>query len=124
MTNARPSSMPGATSPRWPAAGFLATLGRPGIVLLIAKLERSARNVALLCRLPEAGVEFVTAKARRYAADMAPVIRSTRAEGATSRAAIAAALTARGVPSPSGRGGWLIRATLNPPSGTNRQQHG
>jgi DNA invertase Pin-like site-specific DNA recombinase len=69
---------------------------------------------------------FITAKARRYAADMAPVIRSTRAEGATSRAAIAAALTARGVPSPSpsGRGGWLIRSTLNPPSGTNRQQHG
>ena len=66
----------------------------------------------------------ITAKVRRYAADMAPVIRSTRAEGATSRAAIAAALTARGVPSPSGRGGWLIRSTLNPPSGMNRQQHG
>ena len=59
MTNARPSSMPGATSPRWPAAGFLATLGRPGIVLLIAKLERSARNVALLCRLLEAGVDLI-----------------------------------------------------------------
>jgi hypothetical protein len=62
MTKARPSSMPGATSPRWPAAGFLATLSRRGIVLLInAKLERLARNVAFVCRLLEAGVEFVAA---------------------------------------------------------------
>ena len=191
MTNARPSSMPGGTSPRWPAAGFLATRGRRGIVLLIAKLERPARNVALVCRLPEAGVEFIaadiptvhkltintlaavadeearmtsarmkaalaTAQARgvrpsnphqrpgtreqafvanRVAAkvhprqglplsrNMAPVIRLTRAGGATSLAAIAPALTAQGVASLSGRGGCLIRTILNPQSGTNRQQH-
>lgn len=43
--------MPGATSPRWPAAGFLATLGRRGIVLLIAKLERAQPGVGL----PSAG---------------------------------------------------------------------
>ena len=34
MTNARPSPTPGATSPRWSAAAFLATLGRRGVVLL------------------------------------------------------------------------------------------
>jgi hypothetical protein len=51
MTNASPSSMPGA-------AGVLATLGRRGIVLLIAKLERLARNVALVRRLLEWGVEL------------------------------------------------------------------
>ena len=192
MTNARPSSMPGATCPRWPAPLFVATLSPPGIVLLIAKFERLARNVAWVCRPMEAGVEFIAAdiptvhkltintlaavadeearmtsarmkaalataqargvrpsnphqrpgtreqafvanrvaakviiaKARRDAADMAPAIRLTLAEGATSLAAIAAALTARSVPRPSGRGGWLIRTTLNPPSGTNRQQHG
>jgi len=61
MINARPSSIPGATSPRWTAAGFLATLGRRGIVLLIAKLKRLARNVALVCRPIEAGVEFIAA---------------------------------------------------------------
>ena len=186
MTNARPSSMPGATCPRWPAPLFVATLSPPGIVLLIAKFERLARNVALVCRPMEAGVKFfaadlptlkkrtihilaavteaearmkaasgakargarlgnprrrpgtreeafsanrmaakvIIAKVRRDAADMAPAIRLTLAEGATSLAAIAAALTARSVPRPSGRGGWLIRTTLNPPSGTNRQQHG
>ena len=40
MTSARASSIPGATSPRWTAAGFLATLGRRRILLLIAKLKR------------------------------------------------------------------------------------
>jgi DNA invertase Pin-like site-specific DNA recombinase len=143
-------------------------------VLLIAKLDRLARNVAFVCRLMEAGVEFIaadlptvnkltihilaavaeeearmtsartkaalaaarargvklgnpnlkpgtrekalaanrmaakaiTAKARRYAADMAPVIAAIKTEGATSLGAIAAALTARGVPSPNGRGRW------------------
>ena len=170
MTNARPSSIPGVTSPRWTAAGFLAALGRRRILLLIAKLKRLARNVTLVCRPIEAGVEFIAAdlqtvnkltihiltavaeeearmtsvrmnaalaaakargvrlgnphlrpgtreqafaanhvaakiiiaKARRYAAEMVPVIRLTQAEDA----------------------GWLIRTTLNPQSGTNRQQHG
>lgn len=191
MTNARPSSMPGATSPRWPAALFVAALSWRGIVLLIAKFERLALNVALVCRPIEVGVEFftaglpavnkltihilaavaqeevrmtsarmkaaqgapkargatlgnphlrpgtrrqafaahrltakvITAKARRYSAAMAQVIRLTLAEGATSLAAIAAAMTTRGVSSPSGRGGWHIRSNLNPRSGTNRQQH-
>jgi DNA invertase Pin-like site-specific DNA recombinase len=66
--------------------------------------------------------KIITSKARRYAADMAPVIRLTRAEGVTSLAAIAAARTALGVLSPSGRGGWLVTTTLNPPPVTNRQQ--
>ena len=46
------------------------------------------------------------AKADTLAADLAPVITIIRAEGITSLAAIAAALTDRGIPSPSGRGGW------------------
>ena len=143
-------------------------------VLLIAKLDRLARNVAFISNLMEAGVEFVAAdmptvnkltvhilaavaeeearmisartkaalaaakargqrlgnprlqpgtratalaasraaaeaKARRSArraADLAPIIAAIRADGASSLATIAAALTARGVPSPSGRGCW------------------
>jgi DNA invertase Pin-like site-specific DNA recombinase len=102
------------TSARMKAALAAARLGshvRPG-----TREQAFAAN--------RAAAKVITAKAQRNAADMAPVIGLTRAEGATSLAAIAAALTARGVPSPSRRGGWLIRTTLNPRSGTNRRQHG
>jgi DNA invertase Pin-like site-specific DNA recombinase len=155
------------------AAALAACRGRRA-VLLIAKLDRLARNVAFVSRLMEAGVEFVAAdmptvnkltihilaavaeeetrmisartkaaltaakargvklgnpnlqpgtraqalaasrvgvaakvaKADELAADLAPVIASIRAEGITPLAAIAAALTERGIPTPSRRGAW------------------
>ena len=155
------------------AAALAACRGRRA-VLLIAKLDRLARNVAFVSRLMEAGVEFVAAdmpavnkltihilaavaeeearmisartkaaltaakargvklgnpnlrpgtreralvasragvaakiaKANSLAADLAPVIASIRAEGTTALGAIAAALTERGIPTPSRRGVW------------------
>jgi DNA invertase Pin-like site-specific DNA recombinase len=155
-------------------AAALAACRTRRAVLLIAKLDRLARNVAFVSNLMEAGVEFVAAdmptvnrltihilaavaeeearmisartkaalaaakargvrlgnpnlqpgtraqalaagrvaavakaaKVRALAADLAPVIESIRAESAASLASIAAALTARGIASPSGRGGW------------------
>ncbi len=155
-------------------AAALAACRTRRAVLLIAKLDRLARNVAFVSNLMEAGVEFVAAdmptvnkltihilaavaeeearmisartkaalaaakergvrlgnphlqpgtrdqalaagraaaaakgtKARAHAADLAPVIASIRTDGVTSLASIAATLTTRGIPSPSGRGGW------------------
>lgn len=143
-------------------------------VLLIAKLDRLARNVAFIANLMESGVEFVaadmptvnrltihilaavaeeearmisartkaalaaakargvrlgnphlrpgtretalaasrvaavakTTKARKAASDLAPIIADIQASGAASLGQIAAALTARAVPTPSGRGVW------------------
>ena len=139
-------------------------------VLVIAKLDRLARNVAFVSGLMESGVEFVaadmptvnrltvhilaavaeeearmisartkaaltaakargvrlgnprlqpgnrtaalaaaaakSAKAKDRAADLLPLIEQVRRAGVTSCAQIAAALTARGVPTPSGRGAW------------------
>ena len=131
--------------------------------LVVAKLDRLARNVAFVSKLMESGVEFVAcdfphankltihilaavaeherelisartkealaaAKARgvklggpkqalaakrgakanreaadKFAANVVPVIRQVKASGATSLRAIAAALTARGIPTPRGR---------------------
>jgi DNA invertase Pin-like site-specific DNA recombinase len=155
-------------------AAALAACRTRRAVLLIAKLDRLARNVAFVSNLMEAGVEFIaadmptvtkltihilaavaeeearmisartkaalaaakergvqlgnpnlqagtrktalaagraaaiakTAKARAAAADLAPVIAGIQTDGAASLAGIAAALTARGIPTPSGRGGW------------------
>jgi DNA invertase Pin-like site-specific DNA recombinase len=141
-----------------------------GAKLIIAKLDRLSRNLAFVCALMEAGVEFeavdfpqanrltihiiaavaehegrvisertkaalaaakrrgvklggdrgarLTAKARQAgckaraeaadakAADYADVIAELRAAGVTSLSAIAEALTARGIPTTSGRGTW------------------
>jgi DNA invertase Pin-like site-specific DNA recombinase len=138
--------------------------------LLIARLDRLARNVAFISRLMEDGVPFVAAdmpaatpfmlhvyaamaeaegkaisvrtkaalaaaKARgvrlgnprlqpgsaeqahraaaakaaqagERAADLLPVVADIRAAGIGTLTGIAKALTARGVPTPSGRGGW------------------
>jgi DNA invertase Pin-like site-specific DNA recombinase len=138
--------------------------------LLIAKLDRLARNVAFVAGLMETGVPFVaadmptatlfmlhvyaamaeaegkaisartkaalaaakargvklgnlrliagnrdqacraaaakSAKATARAADLRPIIAEVRAAGITTLPKIAAALTARGVPTPSGRGAW------------------
>ena len=164
----------GRKSDRAQLAAAMAACRARRAVLLIAKLDRLARNVAFVSRLMEAGVEFVAAdmptvnkltvhilaavaeeearaisartvaalgaarargvklgnpslkpgnraqalaagriaatvkaaKAARAAADVAPVIAEIRAEGIASLGAVARALTARGIPSPSGRGGW------------------
>ena len=143
--------------------------------LVVAKLDRLARNVAFVSALMEAGVEFVAAdmptvnrltihilaavaeeearlisvrtkaalaaakvrgvqlgnpqlragdpaharmataakvaQADTRAADVVPIIRQEQAAGATSLGQIAAALTARGIPTPSGSGVWH-RATV------------
>jgi DNA invertase Pin-like site-specific DNA recombinase len=46
------------------------------------------------------------AKADRQARDLAPVVAEVKAAGCRTLAGIAGALTARGVPPPSGRGPW------------------
>lgn len=138
--------------------------------LVVAKLDRLARNVAFVSALMEAGVEFVAAdmptvnrltvhilaavaeeearlisvrtkaalaaakargvqlgnpqlrvgsvnqaraasaaksnQARARAADVLPFVRQAQAAGATSLHQLAAALTARGIPTPSGCGAW------------------
>lgn len=138
--------------------------------LVVAKLDRLARNVAFVSALMESGVEFVaadmptvnrltvhilaavaeeearlistrtkaalaaarargvqlgnphlragnpdqaraaaavkSARARARATDVLPYVEQARQAGATSLHQIAAALTARGVPTPSGAGQW------------------
>jgi hypothetical protein len=45
-------------------------------------------------------------RADARAAELAPVLTKLRANGITSAPALAAALTARNIPTPSGRGSW------------------
>ena len=47
-----------------------------------------------------------SAKATARATDLLPVIAEVRAAGVATLSGIAKALTARGVPTPSGRGAW------------------
>ena len=47
----------------------------------------------------------MTAQANARAVDVIPLIEQARTAGVTTLAGIAAALTARGIPSPSGNGG-------------------
>jgi hypothetical protein len=54
----------------------------------------------------EAGRKARTALANARAADLAPIIVELRAGGVTSLKAIARALNARGIPTPTGRGRW------------------
>jgi DNA invertase Pin-like site-specific DNA recombinase len=144
-------------------AAALAVCKKLKAKLVVAKLDRLARNVAFVSKLMESGVEFVAcdfphankltihilaavaeherelissrtkdslaaAKARgvklggpkqalaaklgaaanreaadQFAANVVPVIHQVKATGATSLRAIAAALTARGIPTPRGR---------------------
>jgi hypothetical protein len=53
-----------------------------------------------------ASLEARKARAYRAAADLAPIIAELRAAGITSLTGIAAALEARGVPTPAGSGHW------------------
>jgi DNA invertase Pin-like site-specific DNA recombinase len=83
-------------------AAALAAAGAHRAVLVIAKLDRLARNVHFVSGLMESGVEFV-------AADMPTVNRLTvhiLAAVAEEEARMISARTkaARGVPTPSGRG--------------------
>lgn len=151
-------------------AAALAACRAHHAVLLVAKLDRLARNVAFVSALMESSVEFVAAdmpvasrltlhilaavaeeegrmisartkaalavakargvrlgnprllagnpgqahaasaayaaQARARAADVLPIVRQAQAAGATSLRQIAAALTARGIPSASGTGAW------------------
>jgi DNA invertase Pin-like site-specific DNA recombinase len=47
-----------------------------------------------------------SAHARRRAADVLPMIRQAQKAGCTTLQQIASAMTARGIPTPGGRGGW------------------
>ena len=151
-------------------AAALAACRAHHAILLVAKLDRLARNVAFVSALMESGVEFIAAdmpvasrltlhilaavaeeearmisartkaalaaakargvrlgnprllagnpgqahaasvvnavQARARAADVLPIIRQAQAAGAGSLRQIAAALTARGIPSASGNGAW------------------
>jgi DNA invertase Pin-like site-specific DNA recombinase len=53
-----------------------------------------------------------SAKAAARAADLRPVVAEIRAAGVATLAGIAKALTARGVPTPSGRGAWSAATVL------------
>jgi hypothetical protein len=100
--------------------------------LVIAKLDRLARNVHFVTSLMNSGVNFVAIdhphankftvhvlagmsehkgemiSARRAAlvADLAPIIAELRAEGVTSLRGIAAGLNARGIPTARGASAW------------------
>ena len=65
-----------------------------------AGAEDRARAVA------PAGAAAKSARARARAADLAPVLAEIRGAGVTTLADICHALTARGIPTPSGRGAW------------------
>jgi methylmalonyl-CoA mutase cobalamin-binding subunit len=80
-------------------------------------LRHGTREQALAANRVSAKV--ISDKSRRYTTDMAPVISSIKAGGATSLAKIVAALNARGIPRRNSRGGWhaataqrvLVRST-------------
>jgi DNA invertase Pin-like site-specific DNA recombinase len=66
-------------------------------------------NPRLLAGSPELARAAAAAKSARAASratDLRPVLAEIRAAGVTTLAGIAKALTARGEPTPSGRGGW------------------
>lgn len=66
-------------------------------------------NPTLRAGSPDAARAAAQAKARAAdarAADLAPILASIRAAGVTTLEGVATALTARGIPTPSGRGAW------------------
>lgn len=157
-------------------ARALATCRVHKATLLIARLDRLARNVAFIAGLMETGVPFLacdmptatpfmlhvyaamaeaegkaisartkaalaaakargvklgnphlrtgspaqahmaaaakSARAAARAADLGPVLREVRAAGVSTLAGMAAALTARGVPTPSRRGTWSAATVM------------
>jgi DNA invertase Pin-like site-specific DNA recombinase len=64
------------------------------------------RGATLTKAARAAGRAAVASKARQRAADLAPVIAELREVGITSLRGIAAALTARSIPTATGRGEW------------------
>jgi hypothetical protein len=82
----------------------LAAAKARGVRLGNPNLQPGTRAMALAAGRVAAVAK--AAKVRALAADLTPVIDSIRAEGVGSLGGIAAALAARGIPSPSGRGGW------------------
>ena len=89
-------------------------------MLVAARLDRITRRAHTLSGLLEEGYQIraadmpgaaVAAQARRMAAEraahrLALEVERLRAEGVIGQAAIARALTERGVPTPRGRGDW------------------
>jgi DNA invertase Pin-like site-specific DNA recombinase len=66
-------------------------------------------NPQLRAGTPEAARKAAAAhraKDQAKAADVLPFIRQAQAAGATTLQSIADAMTARGIPTPGGRGGW------------------
>ena len=82
----------------------LAAAKARGVKLGNPNLQPGTREQALAAG--RAATAAKGTKARAPAADFASVIAAIRAEGVTALAGIAAALADRGIPSPSGRGGW------------------
>lgn len=82
----------------------LAAAKSRGVRLGNPNLQPGTREQALAAGRVAAAVK--RDRADTLAADLAPVLADIRAGGATSLAAIAGELTARGIPTPSGRGGW------------------
>ncbi|WP_240046938.1 recombinase family protein [Paracraurococcus ruber] len=88
----------GLTSQRTKAA--LAAAKARGVKLGNPRLQAGSPEQARMASAARA------AQAQDRAMDLGPVIREIRAAGCQSLAAIADALNARGLPSPSGRGPW------------------
>ena len=71
------------------------------------KFRLSERGISTLTPAPASPRDPLrSAKAAARATDLLPVIPEVRAAGVATLSGIAKALTARGVPTPSGRGAW------------------
>jgi DNA invertase Pin-like site-specific DNA recombinase len=88
----------GLTSQRTKAA--LAAAKARGVTLGNPRLRAGTPEQA------RAAAAAKAAQAQERAADLGPVIAEMRAAGCRSLSSLAAALNARGLPSPSGRGSW------------------
>jgi hypothetical protein len=68
--------------------------------------QMKIRGAKLTAEQPAMGRSMLAERANQHAADVASTVKSLQAAGITSLVGIAAALTARGIPTPSGRGAW------------------